>query len=170
MAKEIAGRRKGERMGSSVTAEKLERSRKIIRHDERMEFVLEGLRDFVDNLNQQKTSFGFDDKQVQSIKFDGVEVGYRLIDRTVAMTRQVFIKTPDYKLSEIPPEEMKPIMAAVFQVFIIPGAGSPNIKIINTDCVMLEQSFVPMLLVNQNPNLVSKIGGVNLDEKGKIIH
>lgn len=134
----------------------------VIRHDERLELVLEGLRDFVDNMATQKVGFDYNKEAVQTVTYEGIEYGYKLEDHLVSMRRKIFIKTLDYKSDEIPHDQFQPIVTAVFKVFVIHGAALPSIENLTPNCILMTQDFIPMVLVNTNPNLVSKVGGFDV--------
>jgi hypothetical protein len=128
--------------------------------------AFEELRNFVENLNKAPNialrggSFkGLDPNAVYTNKVDGWEVGYRLKDLGVSMLREIFIKS-DQKLEDIPEKEREPIVNGILDVFIDMGQGEVTAGQISPFALKFSQTFVPMCLVNTNPNLVS-IGSLN---------
>lgn len=118
---------------------------------------LMGLRMFVENINRTPALAlrngiyqGLDKTKAFTRSIDGFEYGYKLEDRGVIMRRKVFIKTPGYKLSEIPEKEKNLYVTAALIAFMDQGASPPAISIIAQDCLMIEQDFSPMFLTRVN--------------------
>ena len=124
----------------------------ILKGDTKIQEACESIREHGDNTP---------DKRVWTVKADGVEIGYR---RQVFMTyinRQVFIKVPGYKISDISKDQRARIMSAVFNVFLQPGSNIPSIDQIAPDCLLLQQQSIPMIAVERSPRLRSIAGGFN---------
>ncbi len=161
MAEGMAGERERERMGILDSPNNM-----ILKADTKVQEALEGLRQFVDNLKvapniglRGESYRKIDPKKIQTVAVDGLVFGYRLEDHAVFIRRIVFIKVPGYRLEDISESERARIMTAVFNVFVVPGAGVPEISRIAPDALRLTQDIVPMVLVEQKPGLVSIAGG-----------
>jgi hypothetical protein len=114
--------------------------------------MCEALKDHVDNIGMSG--------KIATSKVDGVEIGYRVMEFTTFLKRQVFVKTPGYDIGEIGKDDKEKIMAAVFNVFLVPGANMPDINQIAPDCILLQQDVIPMIMVEKNPRLRSIAGGL----------
>ena len=141
-------------------------NRGILKSDTKLLPILEGLREFVDTINQSPDLAlrggiyrGIEKADVQTVRVDGLEIGYKLEDHGVFMRRKVFVKAPGYRMEDIPHEEIEPAIVAVMDVFFVQGAGMPSLQQIAPDCMLVQQDVIPMLLVERNPNLVSIAGG-----------
>ncbi len=139
---------------------------RILKADTKIQDALEALRNFLDNINKTASLAlrgpiykGVDPKVVQTIKVDGVEFGYKVEDHVIFIRRIIYIKFPGYKVEEIGDPDRERIMTAVFNVFIVPGAGMPEIGQIAVDCLRITQDIVPLMLVERKPGLVSIAGG-----------
>lgn len=135
---------------------------KILRKDSRILDALVDLRNFVDNINRApKIAYrngiyrGIDKEAIQTVHIDGVEVGYQLQDKGAFVRRRVFIKIPGYDIAEIPQEQIDPICSAVMEALLDHGQAMPKIARVADDCLYLEQDFVPVYLVERNPNIVT---------------
>lgn len=134
--------------------------------DGRLQDACEELREHVDNLGKGPSIIlaGNTYKEripgkVYSVTVDGVVIGYRPIPTATGIVRQVFIKIPGEDIGEIPDGQRNRIMAAVFNVFVVPGAALPEIQQIAPDAILLTQQVIMMQLVERNPGLVSITGG-----------
>lgn len=124
----------------------------------------EALREFVDNINRAPLLSrrngiyqALRTDQVNHFKADGWIVGYRLVDHPLSaghMTRLVFLKA-EQPLAEIPDGDRDRVMTAVLEVFCDVGVSTPRIDQVALDCIRIEQDFIPTLLVERNPGLVS---------------
>ena len=139
---------------------------RILKADTKIQEALEGLRQFVDNLKvspnvglRGETYRMIDPKKIQTVAVDGLVFGYRLEDHAVFIRRIVFIKVPGYRVEDISEDERARIMTAVFNVFIVPGSGIPEVQQINHDAIKIAQDIVPMVLVERSPGLRSISGG-----------
>ena len=99
-------------------------------------------------------------------KIDGVEYGYKVEDYTyggLAMEpfylRKIFVKFPGYKLVEIPEPELRAFVVAVLETCVDKGNDRPEIEKISDDAIVITQRFMPSLLTNTQPWLVSIAGG-----------
>jgi len=117
------------------------------------------LRHFVESLNanpdialRSGVFKGLEKDQVFSRKLDGWEVGFKLDDHVIYMTRKVYVKC-EQPLVEVPDAEKDSIFAAVLEVFMDKGQSIPNIEQIAIDAVIITQDFMPLLQVEVNPHL-----------------
>ncbi|HSW65046.1 MAG TPA: hypothetical protein VLH56_17305 [Dissulfurispiraceae bacterium] len=122
----------------------------ILKGDTKIQEACESIREHGDNTP---------DKRVWILKADGVEVGYRRQMFRTYINRQVFIKVPGYKISDISASQRERIMSAVFNVFLQPGSNLPTIDQIAPDCLLMQQQSVPMIAVERSPRLRSIAGG-----------
>lgn len=120
-----------------------------------------GLREFVENINRTPDLAlrggiyqGIDKGAVQTVRWDGWVIGYKLEDHALHMRRKVFVKTPGYSIGEVAEAEREEIMSAICDAFVDP-VSVPEIEQIASDCLLIVQDFIPVLLVEKNPNLVS---------------
>jgi hypothetical protein len=151
-------------------------NRTILRPDHRLMEVCEGLRNMVENVNRipdiSLRNGGYktlDKTSVFTAKCDGVTIGYKLEEHATFMRRKVFIKVPGYKIEDISDKEREAIMVAVMESFLDQQQGLPEIAQIAPDCMLIQQDFLPLYLIERKPNLVTLAGGVDVDDKG-IIH
>ena len=134
--------------------------RDFLKRNERLKEHLTDLRIMVDTINRapdlamrQGIYRELKKTQVFVARMDGVSVGYKLVDGAVFMKRVIFVKFPGYKIEEIPDEDMKPILATIFDVFIDWGQQVPSVDITpNGESMIIKQAFLPLLLV-KDPNL-----------------
>ena len=142
----------------------------ILKGDTKLQDACEALRDHGDNVGRMPavalrgvTFTEADKKRIWTVKVDGVEIGYRMQVFNTYLNRQVFIKVPGYKISDISKEQRERIMAAVFNVFVLPGSNIPTIDAIGKDgdCILMQQQSIPMVLVERQPGLRSIAGGFN---------
>lgn len=124
------------------------------------------LRHFVESLNanpdialRSGVFKGLEKDQVFSRKVDGWEVGFKLDDHVLYMTRKVFVKC-EQPLVEVPDKEKDSMIGAVLEVFMDKGQNVPNIEQIAADAVLITQDFMPLLQVESNPHLRA-ISGVH---------
>lgn len=126
---------------------------RIMEPDTRLQEMCEAIKEHVESQHN--------DGKIWSDECDGVEIGYRVKEFKTFIRDEIFIKTPGNDIGEISVEERTRIMAAVFNVFLVPGAGMPEIKQIAYDAILLTQNFIPTVQVEQSPGLVSIAGGFN---------
>jgi len=129
--------------------------------DKRAISALEDLRDGVENFNRMPSLAlrgglyrGMDKESIFTTTVDGWIIGYRLKDLGLKMLREIFVKIPGERLDSIPDEQKNPVISAVFNVFLDFGQGEATIDPIAMDTVKITQTFVPMYLVEKNPNIV----------------
>jgi len=109
-----------------------------------------------------------DPDTVYTKKVDGWEFGYRLIDLGNGFYRRRIFVMCEQKLDTVPDEQKEPVVNTVFEVFLDKGAGEVSIEPISEFTVRIEQDFMPMLLIEKNPNLVSK--GPLITPKKETVH
>ena len=125
--------------------------------------ILESLMNFVDNLG--KATMGLrggvyrhieTKGKINSVHYDGCEIGYRLIPGDTIFKREVFIRF-DQPIRTIPDEQRDPIVLAVFDVFMMEGQGQVKMdsfrfnnigdkKGRRHDCLKVSQEFSPLVL------------------------
>lgn len=137
-------------------------NREKLDFDPRITAGLMDLRMFVDNINRAPDIMmrhgifqQIDKDTVMTKTIDGWEFGYKLEDNGVMLKRKIFVKC-EQPLAEVLDEEKDPVVQAVFSVFFDTGQGTPEIEIISDFSLMFTQSVMPLLMVERNPNLVSK--------------
>lgn len=135
---------------------------KILKKDSRIKDALVDLRDFVENLNKApKLAYrngiyrGIGNEDIQTVKVDGVEVGYQLQDKGAYVRRRIFIKILGYDIGEIPQDQIDPICAAVMDALLDHGQSMPKIARIARDCLYIEQDFIPLTLKELKPGIVT---------------
>jgi hypothetical protein len=87
-----------------------------------------------------------DPKLVMTTKIDGIEVGYRVVPSSPLeinhfFDRDVFLKIPGYKISELNQHERTSFLTTLFEVFLEPQQGLPDITPIADDAVKISQRF-----------------------------
>lgn len=142
----------------------------ILKPDAKLQEACESLREHVDNINRApvihlagRVYHSRDADAIQTVKHQGVEIGYRLRDFGKFMRREIFVKVPGHKLDDVNKDEKERIVTAVFNAFLIPGANLPEIGQIAPDCLLIRQDFIPLHLVEKAPGLVSIAGGMKKD-------
>jgi len=132
---------------------------------QRIKAELESLRHFVDNFNKTpkialrsagigKESFReLDASQIFTTKVDGWEFGYKLEEYPTFFKRKVYVKVIGHKLEEVPENERKEVLTAVFDAVLDRSAIS-EIEQIAEDCLLIEQSFMPVFLHEHQPGIV----------------
>jgi len=88
-----------------------------------------------------------DPKVVMTTKVDGIEIGYRVLpssplELNAYFDREIFVKIPGYKFSDLSEEERAKLMSTVFECFIEAQQGKPHIEPIKEDCVLIRQRFM----------------------------
>ena len=124
---------------------------KTLKADSRVQDALEALAEHVDH--------GGLSNVIRSVQVDGVVFGYRLQDHSVFMRRQIFMRVPGWRISDLSDDERSMIMTAIFNVFFMPGGKIPELKSLTSDCLLFEYDFVPEIAVERSPGLVSIAGG-----------
>ena len=151
-------------------------NRTILKPDHRLLEVCEGLRNFVENVNRVPDGIvagkfrTIDPTRVFTDTCDGVEIGYKMEEYLTFMRRKVFIKVPGYSIDDIADQEREAIVTAVLEAFIDQQQGLPEIARIAKDCMLIQQDFQPLFLIERNKNLVTLAGGVDLDKEGRVKH
>jgi hypothetical protein len=87
-----------------------------------------------------------DPKTIMTTKVDGIEIGYRVVPSSPLeinpyFERDVFLKVPGYKISELSKEERTSILVTLFEVFLDQQQGMPDIRAISDDAVKISQRF-----------------------------
>lgn len=156
--------------------------KKVLRHERKLKERLEALRYAVEHPNQESdivTRGGVyrqkDPTEVITIKCDGVEVGYQvkpcsILEINPYFDRYVYLRVPGYKITDLKDEEIIRIKGAIYETFFNDYQSPIHLRVVPPDCLILCQRFEVAYLREKNKNLVSLIGGVNLDGKGGVIH
>jgi hypothetical protein len=138
-----------------------EEERDILQGAADIQAACESLRDHGDNIGRTgRQLLDADKKRVWTVKIGGVEIGYRLQVFNTYLNRQVFIKVPGYRISDLSKGERDRIMTAVFAVFVHPGSNIPSVDQVAQDCMLLQQQIIPMVMVERKPRLRSIAGGL----------
>lgn len=140
----------------------------VLKRDERIKAELDSLRHFVDNFNVSpkialrgvgETFKQLQESEIQTTKIDGWEFGYKLEEYPTFFKRKIYVKVLGHKLDEVPKEERKAVLTAVFDSCLDTGAGQVDIDQIAEDCLLITQEFSPIFLTENKPRLVVP-GGV----------
>ena len=116
-----------------------------------------------------------DPEAILTIKVDGVEVGYKVkpsspIEINPYFDRYVYLKIPGYRMSDLSVKQLVSIKTALYDAFLEPQGAPIKVGIIGEDAMLMVQRFMVCFPVQMAPGLVSKIGGVNIDNKGVILN
>jgi hypothetical protein len=122
---------------SADLKQKCEDLRYIVEHPNR-----EGL-----IMSQTGVTVQRDPKLVMTIKCDGVEVGYRVVPSSPLeinpyFDRDVFIRIPGYKFSDLSVEEREKFFSTIFEVFIEAQMEQPKIEPLSEESVKISQHFM----------------------------
>jgi hypothetical protein len=161
----------GFNMGDGDLKKKI-KGKEIIHSDKDLRKACEELRYYVEHPNESseimlnKGIYKLKDPEaIQTIKCDGVEIGYKVAPLSPlaigTMVRKIFIKIPGYKIEEVPKKDRDAIMGAVFDAFIDEQQDVPEIKSTADDAMLITQTFMLVVLTERQPNLVSIAGGFN---------
>ena len=129
--------------------------------------ALVDLRATVDNINSLPSvalrgdSYKQIDKSsLMTVSVDGFCFGYKItaVPFSEELEKKVFIKCLECTLDDIPPEQIKPVLMAVFDAFLEQNDSIPEITQIAKDSIVLTQNFIPMYLVELKPRLVTHNG------------
>lgn len=87
-----------------------------------------------------------DPKTIMTTKVDGIEIGYRVVPSSPLeinpyFERDIFLKVPGYKISELSKEERTSFLTTLFDVFVDQQQGMPEIDLIADDCIKISQRF-----------------------------
>ena len=148
----------GDQLNKQAHAEK-----QVIEADKILVSILESLLNFVDNLG--KATMGLrggvyrsihTQGRINSVCYNGCEIGYRLRTGNTIFTREVFIRF-EQPIRSIPDIQRDPIVLAVFDVFMMEGQGPIEMDTFkfgdlkyrggkSDDCLKLSQEFSPLVL------------------------
>jgi len=141
-------------------------SNKALKYAESLRPLLSDLRWAAHNPNVIGAAPG----QVMTSKKDGWEFGCKIEDLGITMRRKVFIKA-EQPLAEIPEKDKDPVINVVMDVMLDRGQPATAIEVISSDCIMIVQDFVPILMEKSDTAKTHiKINDNPLVETGKIIH
>jgi len=154
-------------MGAVVDLNKKRAEKDAPEPDKDIFDLCEALREYVDHANQapdliQRNGVYVPNPvkhgDIQSVEHDGIEVGYRIIEKPdgITCTREIFVRF-DQPVATIPDAEKDPVMLAVFDAFLMEGQGSVemftfqfgNVQVKNPgthDCIRIRQDFAPLVL------------------------
>ena len=169
----------GDQLNKQAHAEK-----QAIEADKTLIPILESLMNFVDNLG--KATMGLraglyrhidTEGNINSVRYNGCEIGYRLTPGEPIFKREVFIRF-EQPIITIPDEQRDPVVLAVFDVFMMEGQGQVTIdsfrfnnigdkKGRRHDCLKVSQEFSPLVLT-MTPTAKGHIK-IN-DDLDKILH
>lgn len=103
-------------------------------------------------------------RTTKSVFADGLEVEYTLENVSIDIIRKVVaLRFKGYRIAEIPESELGPYLMTAMEIFIT-ESGRPAKTFTAapdgiTDVIGYVQDIVPMVFVNQNPNLITNFGG-----------
>ena len=133
----------------------------VLPRDRQIKAAVEGLRHFVDNFNVSKKIALRDHNTYKDLQKDNIyttccgwEFGYKLEEYPTYFKRKVTVRCLNYNLDEVPDEERKTIVVAVFDAALDRGSGIIDIEQTDHDCLLITQSFMPMFLEERNPRQI----------------
>jgi hypothetical protein len=141
-------------MGALRPMERKDRRKMILPIEKKLKKACEDLRYIVEHPNREGlilTQTGVtverDPKIVMTTKVDGVEVGYRVVpssplELNAYFDRDIFVKIPGYKFSDLSEEEREKFLSTIFECFIEAQQSHPVIIPIAEDCVKISQRFM----------------------------
>ena len=118
-----------------------------------LKFMVENINQGADIALRDGTYKKLDPADVYTTSIDGWVFGYKLLDHADMpgfFTRRIFVKSPGYMIKKIPDTDKNPVLFSVFETFLEQGQGTPLIEQISTDCMMIEQTFQPLLLAKKS--------------------
>jgi hypothetical protein len=106
-----------------------------------------------------------DPKVIMTTKVDGIEIGYRVIpssplELNAYFDREIFIRIPGYKFSDLQEDEREKLMSTVFECFIEAQQGKPHIEPIKEDCVLIRQRFMVAFFHKFQQSTIQVPGGI----------
>lgn len=120
------------------------------------------LRDEVELDHRLKGALGL--RTTKSVFADGLEVEYTLENVSIDIIRKIVaLRFKGYRIEDIPESELGPYLMTAMEIFIT-ESGHPAKTFTAapdgiTDTIGYVQDIVPMVFVNQNPNLITNFGG-----------
>ena len=160
---------------------KLKPNQKILKPDKRLLAACEALRYAVEHPNerseiilQQEIYKQTDPEAIMTIKVDGVEVGYKVkksspFEMSPYFDRYVYFRVVGHKLSDLGKEELSAIKTALLDGFFEVQQGSIKVEVIGWDAMLMRQRFMVAFAYEKNPNVISLVGGINVNKQGEII-
>lgn len=127
---------------------------RILQADADIQGACENLFEYVNGITDPEKS-----KLIQTVRINGIEIGYRRRSFHTFRRREVFIKVPGYRIEDLTKGEKERIITAIFNVFLVPGADIPEISQPSKDCMVMRQDYIPMIPVERSPGLVTIAGG-----------
>lgn len=137
--------------------------RKAVKMDKTVLSACESIRDFVENLNASPdvalrggTYKALDPTAPYGVKVNGFEIMYKIIDKPSQqkVTRQVAI-IAEQPFREIGDEQLEPVLGAVYEAFFDKGQSDIKDEMPAPNHMIFSQEFLPMVLVEKSPGLVS---------------
>lgn len=105
-------------------------------------------------------------RTTKSAFLDGIEIEYTLENIALDKIRKVVaLRAKGYDISkDVPESELAPYLMTIMEVFITEGGTPPKVFTAApegiVDVIGYVQDVVPMVFINQNPNLVTNFGGI----------
>jgi hypothetical protein len=127
---------------------------RLLQADADIQGACENLFEYVNGITDPEKS-----KLIQTVRINGIEIGYRRRSFHTFRRREVFIKVPGYRIEDLSKGEKERIVTAVFNVFLVPGAALPELSRPAKDCMVMRQDYIPMIPIERSPGLVSIAGG-----------
>lgn len=158
-------------MGAVVDLEKIRREMRLneIKADlpginTAMMQLMARLRDDVELDHRLKGALGL--KTSRSAFMDGLEVEYTLENKSLSVIRKIAcLRFKGFDITkDVPESEIAPYLVTLMEVFLTQG-GRPAKEFTAApdgviDVIGFVQDVVPMVFINQNPNLVTNFGGI----------
>jgi hypothetical protein len=97
-----------------------------------------------------------DPEAIQTVKVDGVEVGYKVkpsspLEMNPYFDRYCYFKVPGHRLSDLSKKELAAIKTSLLEAFFEPQQGKIQVEVIGWDAMLIRQRFMvafPMRMGN----------------------
>lgn len=144
-------------MGRLTREQRLERNKKlkeVIKPDKRLLEACEELRYVVEHPNENSEILmanGLyrkkDEEAIQTIKVDGVVVGYKvkpssILEMNPYYDRYCYIRTPEHRLRDLSDKQLAVIKHTVLEAFFEPQQGEIHTEVIGEGAILLKQRFM----------------------------
>ena len=142
-----------------VEAREIRKGKQLVNINE-LKQVLEGLRDYVDNINKAPSMIlkngvykQRNKDAVQKTSWNGWEFGYQVLEHKGFLLRKCFMKCKG-RWNELPEKEKNEVTTTALDAMFDKQQGLPKFIQIAPDCMLIGQKFQVTYLHEKNPNLV----------------